>query len=56
MKLSKPKNITWWIAVILGAAGLIGYLAKLPFFGTYAFWLVLAGLVLLALGNLLKGF
>jgi hypothetical protein len=51
MKLSEPKVITFWVAVILGVLGIIGYFL----FPTYAFWLVLAGLVVLVLGNLLKG-
>jgi hypothetical protein len=53
MKLSEPKVITFWIAVILGALGVIGmFVASIT---PYAFWLVLAGLVLLVLGNLIKG-
>ena len=51
MKLQAPKLITFWIAVALGVLGIIGYFA----FPAYAFWLVLVGLILLALGNLLKG-
>ncbi|HET6604217.1 MAG TPA: hypothetical protein VFG21_08395 [Xanthomonadaceae bacterium] len=54
MKLSAPKVITWWIAIALGALGLIGYLAIVPALGAYAFWLVTAGLVLLMLATLLK--
>jgi hypothetical protein len=55
MKLSEPKVITFWIAVILGVLGLIGVIASLGFLTTYAFWFVFAGLVLLVLGNLIKG-
>ncbi|MHB0988305.1 MAG: hypothetical protein ACYC3P_06530 [Bellilinea sp.] len=55
MKLSAPKNITWWIAVILGALGLLGYTDVLSFItAANAFWLVLAGFVLLVLATLLK--
>jgi len=53
MKLSEPKVITFWVAVILGVLGVIGmFVTSLT---PYAFWLVLAGLVVLALGNLIKG-
>ena len=52
MELNQPKVITWWIAVIVGAVGIILNFAGLP---AIAFWLVVAGLVLLALGNALKG-
>jgi len=53
MRLSRPKVSTFWIAVILAALGVLasqGFLAQLT---SYAFWLVVAGFVLLALGNLL---
>jgi hypothetical protein len=52
MKLSEPKTITFWIAVILGVLGVI---AKFTTYSTYAFWLVLIGLIVLVLGNLMKG-
>ena len=54
MKLSAPKTITWWIAVILGALGILGTLVTIPFVSTYAFWFVTVGLVLLVLATLLK--
>ncbi|HEY3310606.1 MAG TPA: hypothetical protein VGK00_03095 [Anaerolineales bacterium] len=54
MKLSEPKVITWWIAVILGVLGILGELVKIPVVSTYAFWLVAVGFVILALGTYLK--
>ena len=54
MKLSAPKVITWWIAVALGALGLLGHFAVVSDLGAYAFWLVTAGLVVLVLATLLK--
>jgi threonine/homoserine/homoserine lactone efflux protein len=54
MKLSEPKVITWWIAVVLGVLGILGELVKIPVVSTYAFWLVAVGFVLLALGTYLK--
>jgi len=53
MNLSEPKAITFWIAVILGVLGLIFFFV--PAVATYAFWLVLVGLIVLVLGNLMKG-
>lgn len=53
MKLRAPKNITFYVAVILAVLGLISQL-----FGVVsgaAFWLVLVAFVVLALGNLLEG-
>jgi len=55
MNLNAPKQLTWIIAVILGLLGLIGAITTVPFISAYAFWLVFAGLVLLALGCFLKG-
>lgn len=56
MKLSEPKVITFWIAVVLAVLGLIAFLGVLPVLeASYAFWLVFIGFVVLALGNLVKG-
>ena len=54
MKLSRPKVITWWIAVALGALGLAGQLGVVAGLGAYSFFLVMAGLVLLAVATLVK--
>ncbi len=54
MKLSPPKVITWWIAVALGALGLLGHLGAVSALNAYSFWLVIAGLVLLALATMLR--
>jgi hypothetical protein len=54
MRLSRPKVVTWWIAVILGVLGLLAHNGVLAAWSAYAFWLVLVGLVLLILGTLLK--
>jgi hypothetical protein len=55
MKLTPPKSITFWIAVILGLLGFIASLVAIPFVSTYAFWFVFAGFILLVLGLLVKG-
>ncbi|NPV87805.1 MAG: hypothetical protein HPY45_17540 [Anaerolineae bacterium] len=55
MRLSKPKTITWWIAVIVGVVGIVAKLVAIPVLSGIAFWLVAAAFVLLALANLLKG-
>ena len=54
MKLSAPKVITWWIAVVLGVLGLLGFSGTIAALSAYSFWLVAAGLVLLALATLIK--
>ena len=55
MRLTRPKVITWWIAVVLGVLGFLGHYGILAALAGYAFWLVTAGLILLVLATLLKG-
>lgn len=56
MKLNAPKKITWIISLILGALGFIALLGvNIPFVSMYACWIILIGLVLLLLGNVVKG-
>lgn len=53
MKLSAPKNITFYIAVLLAVIALIGFFvaALTP----YAPWILLVAFLLLAAGNLMEG-
>lgn len=53
MKLSAPKNMTFYIAAILALIALIGYFvgAMAPF----APWLMLVAFIVLAAGNLFEG-
>jgi len=55
MKLSEPKVVTFWIAVALAVLGILAYLGSIPGLAGSAFFLLAAGFVLLALGNLVKG-
>jgi hypothetical protein len=55
MRLSEPKVVTFWIAVILALLGVLAYAGTIPGFSAYAFGLVVAGFIVLALGNLVKG-
>jgi hypothetical protein len=54
MQLRAPKVLTFFIAVLLAVLGLLGALG-VPILGGFGVWLALAGFVLLALGNLVKG-
>ncbi|MBN2045907.1 MAG: hypothetical protein JW757_12860 [Anaerolineales bacterium] len=47
MKLSAPKNVTFYVALVLGVLGLLGYLVQLPFITGAAFWLVFLGFLVL---------
>jgi threonine/homoserine/homoserine lactone efflux protein len=55
MNLSEPKVVTFWISAGLVALGLLASQGILPGLAAYALWLVVAGFILLALGNLMKG-
>lgn len=54
MKLSPPKVITFWIAVALGVLGLLGHSGNVSSLSAYSFWLVTAGLGLLALATVIR--
>jgi len=55
MELSAPKQLTWWVAVIVGAVGILAYLVTIPVLSGFAFWLVAIGFVLLAVATAVKG-
>jgi hypothetical protein len=54
MKLSRPKVVVFWIAVILAAVGILSFLGIIPIEASTGFWALAIGFVLLALANLLK--
>ena len=56
MNLSEPKQVTFWIAVALAVVGVIANFVTIPVLSGFAFWLVVLGFVVLAVGNLAKGF
>jgi hypothetical protein len=56
MRLSPPKQITFYISVVLAALGVLGELVTISFLSDYSIWFVVVGYVVLALGNLLSGF
>lgn len=56
MKLSAPKVVTFWIAVVLAVLGLLATLVTIPVLSGFAFWLVVIGFIVLALGNMMEGF
>ena len=55
MNLSAPKVTTWWLALVLGMLGLLGYFVVIPMVTANAFWLVAIAFVLLVLATLLEG-
>ena len=55
MKLSAPTLPVFWIAVALAVLSLLVYQSIVPSFGVSPLWLMTAGFVVLAVGNLFKG-
>ncbi len=55
MKLTPPKEITFWIAVVLGLLGLFSFLRVFTLLPIEAFWLLFIGFALLVVALLVKG-
>ena len=55
IKLSRPKDITWLVALVLAVLALIGKLGSVAVLTQYAFWLALAAAALLLLACLVDG-
>jgi hypothetical protein len=53
MKLSAPKNVTFYVALVLGVLGILGGLVPLGFLTSFSFWLLVLGFVVLVLANLM---
>ena len=56
MRLNPPTKAVFYLSAALAVLGLLGQYANVPLLSAYAFYLVLAGYILLFLGNVLKGF
>ncbi len=55
MKLTPPKVVTFWVAVVLAALGLLGHLGVLAFAAPYAFWLAFFAAALMLVAVFVKG-
>ena len=55
MKLSPPKMVTWFIALVLAVLALLGFTGTVAAFSTYAFWLALIAAALLLLATVVRG-
>lgn len=55
MKLTPPKQITYWISVALALLALLSELAVFTLIPIPAFWLLFIGFILLALSLMVKG-
>lgn len=54
MKFNPPKKVTFYISVVLALLGLLGVFG-VPVLSGFAFWLLLAGYVVLAVSLFVKG-
>jgi L-asparagine transporter-like permease len=55
MQLNQPKQITWWVAIVLLVLGLIGQLVDVNVLSDLSFWLALASSVLLLAATYFPG-
>ena len=57
LRLTAPKNVTFYISVVLAVVGLAIHFAniKLPVFPTHGFLMLLLGYLVLVAGNVLEG-
>lgn len=58
MRLSAPKMITWLVALVVGAVGILVHVGSLPILAVpygLGFWLVVVAFVLLLVATLMKG-
>jgi hypothetical protein len=56
MKLTPPKQYTFWLSVLLAVLAVLGKFANLPVVTGNEFWFLLVGFVVLAAGNMTAGF
>jgi hypothetical protein len=57
MRLRSPRELTWWIALVLGVLGVLFHtgIVQLPGMGEFAFWAVVIALGLLLIATRIKG-
>jgi hypothetical protein len=54
IRLTPPRKIVFWISVVIAILGLVAFFV--PALKEFAVFIALVAYVLLALGNILKGF
>lgn len=55
MKASAPTKLVWILGLLCGILGIIGHFFTVDVISEIAYWLLLAGFVLLGLGTSVKG-
>ena len=55
VKTNAPKQITWIVAAVVGVVGILGQVVPIAAIAGYAFWMVCAAFVLLAIATVAEG-
>jgi hypothetical protein len=55
MRLSPPKQVTWYVALALAVLALLGQTGVISQLSQYSFWLALIAAALLLLATIVKG-
>jgi 4-hydroxybenzoate polyprenyltransferase len=55
MRLSPPKQITWFVALALAVLALLGQTGIVAVLSPYSFWLALIAAALMLLATIVKG-
>jgi hypothetical protein len=55
MKLSPPKNITWFVALALVVLALLGFTKTIAPLTPYAFWLAIIAAALMLIATIVRG-
>jgi hypothetical protein len=56
MSLSAPTTIVFVVSIILAVLAIISTFVPIPFITDHAFWVAVVGYVILACGNIFRGF
>ena len=56
MSLSPPTTVVFVVSIILAVLAIIGALVPIPFISEHGFWVAIVAYVILAIGNIFRGF
>lgn len=56
MSLSPPTTVVFVVSIILAALAIIGQFVAIPFITENGFWVAVVAYVILAIGNIFRGF
>jgi len=56
MSLSPPTTVVFVVSIILAVLAIIGACVPIPFISEHGFWVAIVAYVILAIGNIFRGF